>query len=292
MKRILLTATAGFALSLSAPLQAEAHSEMDAAQAELEQAMAALGELFPTEPLTPEQEARLPAAERIVALMIPEGTMGEIFSSMFNDMLQPMMQMGGDPSAQTVSKAIGVTPFELDMNAEQAREIAALFDPAWEVRQEQEFAVFPQVMTEMMTLMEPGVRKAMSELYAIRFKDGELSDIEAFFSTETGTKYARESFVMASDPRMLGASMEALPLVMNSMADLEAKMAAATEGLPKVRGYDELTAEERAQVIEATGFSDEEIRRNLSTDYSAESAEWAVEEAVEDAEGAVKAEIE
>ena len=289
MNRILLAATASFALSLSVPLQAEAHSEQDAAQAELEQAMAALGEMFPTEPLTPEQEARLPLAERIVAQMIPEGTMGEIFSSVFDEMLQPMMQMGGDPSALTVSKGIGVTPFELEREAEQAQDIAALFDPAWDVRQERELAVFPQVMAEMMTLMEPGIRKAMSELYAIRFDDQELIDIEAFFSTDTGTKYARESFVMASDPRMMGASMDALPLIMNSMADLEAKMAEAVEGLPPVRSYDELSDEERAKVIAATGFTDEEIRLNLSTDYSSEEAEWAVEEAVKDA---AEAEIE
>lgn len=230
----------------------------------LRQAMAQVEEMFPREPLTPEQEARLPAAERIVAAMIPEGTMGDIMGRMMDDLVRPMMEMGPSPARATAARGLGMAAFELDLDDAEAAELAALFDPAWRDRQEREMAVIPQVMREMMTVMEPPMRKAMSELYAIRFSAAELAEIEAFFSTPTGRRYASESFVMASDPRMIGASMEALPALMASIEDIEARIAEATGDLPERRAYEELDAAERERVRALTGLSEADIRAKLA----------------------------
>lgn len=266
IKHIIAGALGGIALSAAAPISAQTggYDETSAEAAELEAAMAKLGEMFATEPLTAEQEARLPAASRIVALMIPEGTMGEIMGTMLDDMLGPMMEMGPPPSRMTVAQGLGVNRFELELTDEQAAELAGLFDPAWQERQAREMAVMPAIMREMMTAMEPPLRKAMSELYAIRFSDTELAEIEAFFSTETGRRYARESFAMASDPRTMSASLEALPMMMQRMEDIEARIEAATADLPAKRDYDALGAEERARISDLTGLSQEEIRANLA----------------------------
>ena len=283
MKRILLAAGASIALATApAPLAAQD----DPSAQEMEQVMSMMGELFPTEPLTPEREARLPLAKGLVALMIPEGAMADMMGKMFDDMLNPIMQMSGSGAELTVAKAIGVTPFELEMSDEQAGEIATLFDPAWAERQEREQNLLPEMMREMMTLMEPGMRKAMSEAFAVRFTDGELTDIAAFFATETGAKYARESFSMASDPRMMAAGLESLPAMMQAFGDMEKRMAESVADLPEIRTYDALSDAERAAVIEATGFSDEEIREALSVpDYSDDS--W-MEESSEAAEEAAE----
>jgi hypothetical protein len=258
--------------------------DLAASKAELEQVMGALGTLFPKEPLTPEQEARLPAAQRIVALMIPEGTMGDIMGKMIDDIVRPMMQFGGSQAKSTLARNIGVSPFEIDLSEEDSAALASLFDPAWAERQEREFAVFPEMMRQMLTLMEPGLRKALAEAYAMRFTDSELADIAAFFGTETGAKYARESFAMASDPRMMGASMEALPAMMEAMGDIEAQVAAATADLPPVRSYDDLSPAERERVIAATGFTDAEIRAALTPGEWAEDENWAEEAAAEETE--------
>ena len=173
MKRFLRAAGVGLCLT-AAPLAAQTN-DIDTTSAELEQVMGALGEMFPAEPLTAEQEARLPLAQDLVALMIPEGTMGDIMGQMFDDMLGPIMQAGGTPAVLTVSRATGVTPFELDLDEEEAGQIAALFDPAFAERQERQMSVFPSLMREMMITMEPGLRKAMSEAFAIRFTDTAVS---------------------------------------------------------------------------------------------------------------------
>lgn len=284
MKRLILSATIGIALGAATPLAAQDDaSGEEAAMAELDTMMGTLAEAFPAEPLTPEEEARLPQAQRIVALIIPEGTMAEIMGQMIDDIVKPMMAMSGSGAKLAVAKGLGVTPFELDITEEKAAELAVLFDPAWKERQKREFDVFPSVMRDMMVLMEPGLRTAMSQAYAARFTSEELTDIEAFFSTSTGRKYARESFAMASDPRMMGASMEALPAMMGAMGDMEARMAEAVADLGEVRGFDDLSDAGRAQVVEATGFTEEEIRAGLGMGDPAEGDDWA-EEAAQEAE--------
>ncbi|MEQ5788266.1 hypothetical protein J3454_10210 [Erythrobacter sp. NFXS35] len=287
IRRRIFTATAGLAALTLAPqpLAAQEPAQEDAALSaepdEMQQAMAMLGAMFPAEPLTADQEARLPQAQRIIARMIPEGTLSEMMGSMFDKLLGPVMQMGGTAATSTVTGATGLSALDLDLPAEQVEELAGLFDPAWAVRQEREMAMFPEMMAQMMDAMEPGMRKAMAELYAINFNPTELNEIEAFFLTETGTTYARKSFTMSSDPRVIRATMEAMPAIMGTIGSLEQKLAEATADLPSKRSFADLTPTEKAKVAELTGYTVEEIEANLDAgaadgeayDTAAEAAE-------------------
>jgi len=280
MKRMILAGFACLALVTGTPAAAQVDEGAGDSMAELDALMADMSAIFPREPLSPEQEARLPAAERIISLMIPEGAMSDIMGGLIDDIFQPMMEMGPSASAQTLAKAIGVPPTELELDEEKSADLARLFDPAYEQRRNLQFALLPDLLREMMTTMEPGLRVVMSELYAIKFTQAELTDIEAFFSTETGRKYARESFAMASDPRIMSASMEALPAMMGALGDMEARMEEVTADLPPVRRYVDLTEAERARVIEATGLSDEDIRYSIDPEgWAAEADEYAEEAA-------------
>ncbi|KPF63625.1 hypothetical protein [Porphyrobacter sp. AAP60] len=258
---------------------------------ELTQAMAMLGAMFPAEPLTAEQEARLPQAQRIINRMIPDGTLSEMMGSMFDKMLGPIMQMGGSAATTTVTAATGLSTYDLDLTPEQTEELAGLFDPAWAVRQEREMAMLPDMMTQMMDAMEPGMRKAMAELYAINFNPTELAEIEAFFLTETGTNYARKSFTMSSDPRVLSATMEAMPAMMGTIGSIEQKLAEATADLPAKRNFADLAPAEQARVAELTGYAVEEIEANL---YATEEASWEAMDAADAAadEAAAEADAE
>lgn len=290
MKTILLAASATLSLLIAPTVlcaqttgaqaeevmidEAVAADELD----EMAQAMAMFGAMFPAEPLTSDQEARLPQAQRIIAQMIPEGTLSEMMGSMFDKMLGPIMQMGGSAATTTVTEATGLSTYELDLTPEQAEELASLFDPAWAERQKREVAMFPGMMAVMMDAMEPGMRKAMAELYAINFNPTELAEIEAFFLTETGTSYARKSFAMSSDPRVLSATMEAMPAMMATIGALDQKLAEATADLPAKRGFADLTPAEQAKVAEMTGFTVDAIEANLA---ASADASWEAMEAAE-----------
>ncbi|MCR2834311.1 DUF2059 domain-containing protein [Parerythrobacter lacustris] len=247
---------------------------------------AAMAGMFTAEPLTPEQEARLPLATTIIAKLIPEGALGEMFGTMFDSMMGPLAELGSKPSSGDVAEYLGFEGCELYLEEDQAAEALAILDPAWEARKAAEAEVFPEVMKQMMDAMEPGMRKAMAELYAVNFTERELTDIEAFFSTETGATYARKSFSMASDPRIMAASMESLPAMMGSIMTMEQKVEEATANLPPKRDFAELGAKEKARLAELTGYSVEEIEdairyRDEAADAMAEGAEAAADVAAE-----------
>jgi hypothetical protein len=260
MKRFgfLLAPLAGLSL-LSAPAALAAQEDNPPTQAEMEQAMALFGDMFPVEPLTPEQEARLPQAQRIIARMIPDGTMAEMMGTMFDKMLGPMLAAAEAPAMDAVTKGTGIAAAGLDLTPERAAEIAVLFDPAYAERHEREKALFPALMRDMMSAMEPMMRKAMSELYAIHFSATELDGIEAFFQSDIGTSYARKSFSLASDPRVMGATMQAMPELMFLFSEMERKMVEASADLPPRRSFADLSAAEKKRVADAMGYSVAEL---------------------------------
>lgn len=251
-----------------------AQEEMD------EDAFAAMAQMFTAEPLTEEQKTRLPLANQIIAKMIPEGAMQEMMDSMMGGMLQPLMQMEADKAAQEpaefVAEQLGLSEEELNISAEQANELADMFDPARVERKQREAALLPSMMNEMMSAMEPTMRRVMAELYAINFNETELKDIDAFFSTESGANFARKSFTMASDPRMVAGTMEALPEMMGVFANMEQRVAEATADLPAARTFSELTAEERAKISAATGYDEDNLE-----EWSGGGSDTAVEAAAE-----------
>lgn len=300
MQGIFAVSIAALALAGISPLQAQetpppsvttamqkSDGEKPTEEDEMAEAMAMLGAMFQVEPLTSEQEARLPLASMIIAKIMPEGVMAEMMDGMFNGMLGGLMQMADEaPATSVLANSLGITADELDLSEDQAAELVSLLDPAWRERREIEKALLPEMMKTLMSAIEPGMRKAMSELYAINFTRPELEGIDAFFSTETGAKYARKSFTMASDPRVMAASMEALPAMMGTFGEMEQKKAAASAHLPAVRSYAELNASEKARIEAATGLSAED----LESMSAVEAAAAAVGAAAEDAAEAIEAE--
>lgn len=280
-RRIFAASTALAALALAAaPLAAQdtpppvtvveaPTGDEDTAPSGDVQAMAALagmmGGAMKVDPLTPEQQARLPQAEAIIARIMPPGAMAESSRQMFDGFLGGLGGLGDAmPRGPrfAVADALGMDPADLqDVSEEDANELASLLDPAWKEREDVIQGLVPGMMGDMMNVMEPPMRKAMAELYAIRFSSAELAAIEAFFATEAGTKYARESLSMASDPRLMSASMEVLPAVFASITDMEGRIKERMAGLPEPRRFANLSPKERERVAKLTGRSVEDLVR-------------------------------
>lgn len=239
----------------------------------IEQGMAEMSALFETEPLTAEQRARLPLASQVVAKIMPEGAMADMMDDMFDGFLGSMMAMASGSSATVVSEKIGFDPATLDLADEDTALLASIFDPAWEERQSRELAIFPDIMSHVLMSMEPTMRTAMTELYAINFSNGELEEIDAFFATDTGANFARKSFTMASDPRIMKASIEAMPAMMERMGDMEARLAQATADLPAEREFGDLSSSEKAQVLTLTGLSSAEIEQAIAAETEEDSGQ-------------------
>ena len=252
MKKI-VNAMAAAALVCAVPAAAQEdpeHSESAMSPGELDEFAGMMASLFQTEPLTEEQNARLPAAQAVVGEMMPDGFYGEMMAGMMDKMLRPMLTMFSQPEFVLGARlTVDAEAIEALEEAEQA-ELTAMLDPAYQARGDAMVAVLTSRMGGMFTAMEGPMREGLSKAYAVRFDDAQLADIAAFFATPTGGEYARESMALFADPQVMQASMQALPAMMSGFGDIESAMREAMAALPAERGYGDLTEAQRERMAE------------------------------------------
>jgi len=167
----------------------------------------------PETPSPPADPAALAAAERLVRLFMPDGAMEQMLGATFSQM------EGLDSSlAATLPALEAADPADADPHRAERTRITE--------------EVTRQAMTEMMSSMEPLIRQAMVNFFARRFTIGELGEMTAFFSTPTGTKYARLALTMQQDPAYTEMVAAMLPRIMETSMTLEERVRAATAHLP------------------------------------------------------------
>ena len=248
---IAAAAIVGASPALAQDDQADVGGNMSAEK--IDEVAEMMASLFQAEPLTAEQEARLPAAEAVVGAMTPDGFYSEMIGDMIDKMIRPMMSMVTAPEFVMGARLdIGEEAIEALNDAEQA-EIVAMLDPAHDRRVDAILAVLTGKMGHAFATMEEPMRAGLSRAYAVRFDNGQLADIGAFFETPTGSVYARESMALFADPQVVQASMQALPAIMGGFGNLEMAMNEAMASLPDERAYGDLSPAERTRMADLLG---------------------------------------
>lgn len=256
MRNVLKTATFSLALAMTTPAWAQDEVEVTTeipagdGMADLAKMM---GGIFQNEPLTAEEEARLPQAEALVGTMMPEGFYGTMMSDMMDKIMRPMMSMFTQPKFVLAGR-LEIDEERIDaLDEEQRAELASLLDPGYAERADAIIAVMTDKMGGAFSVMEKPMRKGLSKAYAVRFDENQLADIAAFFATPTGEIYAREQIALFADPQVMQSSMQALPAIMGSFGDMETAMTEAMATLPAERSYADLTEAQRARMAELLG---------------------------------------
>ncbi|MEM6856765.1 MAG: hypothetical protein AAF559_02765 [Pseudomonadota bacterium] len=300
MKRFFAAAGSALVLTLAAPLSAQDETAPSVApsDAEVQQELDALsgmfGEMFgKADPLTPEQESRVPAAQSVVMKLFPEGTYGK----MMDETLAPMMDgiMGnivGTP-AIALMELTGLPPSTLtDVDEAKLTEAVALLDPNAAERNAEIGRVTIEMVSGIMAKIEPSYRAGLARAYAVRFTQDELADLDAYFATRVGSKYAAESFLIFADPQVMSAMNEMMPAMMESMPTMMGDIGALAEKYPKGRTFSELSSEEQDQLAALLGTTHEELAASepsapnepVTSDEPMSDAEaearWVVEEGV------------
>ncbi len=260
IKRAIFASTASLALLAAAPLAAQD----EGTSAETDELSNMFGNMFgEAEPLSPEEEARMPAAETVVEKIFPAGT----YAKMMNDTMKPMMDgmMGSfmDLPINEIAKLTGLYTEDMpELGEGSVNEIMAILDPAFQDRTKLITDVTLQLVTDTMTQIEPGYRAGLARAYAVRFSEAELADLNAYFATPTGAKYAGESMLIYTDPQVMSAMNEMMPAMMGMMPDMMEQIAAATEQFPPARTFSDLDAAEKAKLAELLGTTEEELAAN------------------------------
>ena len=185
-------------LTLSAPAMAqdivtgEIEGEVAIDDAETDGAMdeaavlAVMSGMFQAEPLTAEQEARLPAATAIVATMMPEGFYGELMRDMMEKTMRPMMAMFSEPDFILASRLTLDEAAIAELGDAEKKELLTMLDPAWDQRADTMVNAMVANMGGAYAAVEPPVRAGLAKAYAVRFDEAQLADISSFFATPTG----------------------------------------------------------------------------------------------------------
>ncbi|MXP30809.1 DUF2059 domain-containing protein [Parerythrobacter jejuensis] len=260
MRRFLVSSAAALGL-VAAP--AFAQEEGTTAQVEDARVADLMGSMFgEADPLTPEQESRLPAAQLVVDRIFPTGT----YAKMMDESMKPMMDgiMGSmlQVPAAELAKLVGNLA-AVDPAAEGSiGEAMAILDPAFEERNKRMMDTTLNMMTELMDEIEPSYRAGLTRAYAVRFTPAELGDMNAFFSTPSGSRYAAESMLIFMDPQVMSAMNELMPSMMEMMPKMMERMTQSVADLPPARTYSQLSADEQTRLARILGVSKDELAAN------------------------------
>ncbi|VVT04430.1 DUF2059 domain-containing protein [Erythrobacter sp. EC-HK427] len=281
MKKLMLAAAAFAGLATTAPAAAQEEAFDEEAFVQMQ---AMLGESFALEPLTPEQEARLPLAREIMNTAMPEGALRSAMEGMLGGVFGSLAQEAAIDPNSTLTASLNYY-FFFELEPRKAEAALAIIDPDWRAREEAEQAAQMEMAASMMETMEPLVRDAIAELYAIYFTDAQLADIAEFYATPTGQVFASQSFAMSSDPRLFARLLGSREY-WQAMGGL-VEEAAPIGTPPGRRAFADLSPEERRRLASLTGQSLEDLEYAMNFDPStwedaAVGAEAAVEGALED----------
>jgi hypothetical protein len=286
MKNIGVSLVLGvLSLALSAPAMAqdivmgEIEGEVAIDDAEADGAMdeaavlAMMSGLFQAEPLTAEQEARLPAANAIVATMMPEGFYGELMGDVMEKTMRPMMAMFSEPDFLLASRLTLDEAALAELSDAEKQELLTMLDPAWDQRADTMVNAIVANMGGAFAAVEPPVRVGLAKAYAVRFDEAQLADISTFFATPTGGEFARQSMALFADPQVMGATMEAMPEMIGSFTEMETAMEAALESLPAERDYADLSLAQRARMADLLGVEPDALGDMVIPHAEGEEAE-------------------
>ena len=180
--------------------------------------------------------AHLAAAERVAARIWPDGTWqrqldsisgGGFFSTLMSSAGEGATAMVADMSADIYGKTSKEARRAASPQAANA--MAAATPNAADM--DRFFSAMMRAMGPIMAEIEPAVRTGIASSFARRFTVEQLTEIDVFFSTPTGSAYAEQAMTMLADPEIMQATMQVMPRMMESMPRIMEQVAAET-GMP------------------------------------------------------------
>jgi cytochrome c556 len=213
-KMTFLAASACCVIAVPAPAMAQGSTEV-----------ATVAEMMP---LAPAESARLKLAEQTAAKLIPDGTYQKLMKDMADKMASNMINqmLGMDASAIAGSPDTNAT------DGKTLADIAAEKDPNFKERLDVTMKVMFTEMGALMNNMEPVVRFALAKTYARKYNEKQLSDMNVFFSSPSGSVFAADFMSSFTDKEVMDATISLTPMMMQAMPAILKKVEAATAHLP------------------------------------------------------------
>lgn len=225
---------------------AEAKAKM---QKEMDQAIALVEKMFGTKDLPPVDPARLALAQKTTAALIPAGGLEKMLDNVYGKMFDTIMDEMGATSDLSLSIKTGVESEKIAaLDPETKKAVADVFDPHRKERDDQMLKVVRPLISEFLTDLEPSMRDGLAHAYARKFTPAQLTEMNGFFATPTGSLYASESMALSADPEVMVAMIKAMPPVISKFIDRGPELEKQFKELPKEKGLTDMSDAELAQL--------------------------------------------
>jgi hypothetical protein len=200
---------------------------------------------------------RLAAATITVDHVFPEGTYARMMKGSMDAIMGTVLDSVTAMPLQQIAVMAGMTEEEISkLGDTKLAEIMEIYDPAYRQRMEVTMRVTMDHMTGVMSKLEPEMRAGLSRAYAARFTEAQLGELNAFFSTPTGSLYAAQSMMIFLDPQVMEAMQKMMPLLMQEMPGIQSAVTTATADLPPPRALCDLDKAERGRLAKLLGLPD------------------------------------
>lgn len=188
------------------------------------QMMAVFDKLFPAQPEPPPQ--RLALSRTTVQGLFPDGTYARLMDGVMDGVVDRILNLSNADFGKKDKDEKQTTRLTL-------REQAVKDDPHFEERMRIMERVIGEEMGKVAAIIEPKLREGLARSMARRFDEKQLTDINAFLSTETGSAFGRQSMAMWVDPDVIRSMIGSFPELMSAMPAAMKRVEAATAHLPK-----------------------------------------------------------
>lgn len=258
-------------------------------QKEMDEAIALVEKMFDTSSLPPIEPARLALGQKTMNALIPAGSLERMIDNLYGKIFKTIMGELGGQSDLMISIQTGVDNDKVSALDEATKgKIADMFDPHRKEREDQITKVIKPLISEALTDMEAPMRGGMAKAYARKFSAAQLTDLNAFLATPTGTLYANEWMALQADPEVMVAVMKALPPLITKFMDRGPQIEKDMKDLPKEKQLSDFTDKDLAKLAKLMKVNVKELKEHRDQ-WNSDTAETTEAVAADAAEAATSA---
>lgn len=218
-------------------------------------AMSTIQASTPVDPMT------LAKARQVATRLLPPGIYKKILGSVMGPMFDNMGDMVKSMPLKQLAEIGGLDGQQAAaLDKVDVAEVMAIYDPHWQEREKLSVQAMMDAMAEFFTTVEPDLREAMAQAYAHHFTAAELDDLNRFFATASGAKFANRYMTIMTDPAMIDATKSMMPKMMQQMPQFIRAAQRAAAALPPPRKIEDLSPAEKAKLAKALGVDESKLQ--------------------------------
>jgi hypothetical protein len=194
-------------------------------------------------------QAKLAIGRKVAARLVPDGSFMKVMSGTLDTMTSGMMDQMMDIPVKDLAGLVGISEEAVqNLGPGTLREIMTILDPAFKERTEIGMKAMFSGMGGIMSAMEPEMREGMAIAYANRFSVAELTDLDTFFASPSGQRFAAENMTIMTDPALVSRMQGLMPKIIEAVPAIAKKAEEATASLPKPKRVSDLDQADKSRL--------------------------------------------